>query len=72
MLLLFVMSALAIAVLLNITGDQDRRAREQSLFFAQRAIEGIRKGIRTGPERLLQVERRLPAPACQRGQGMGL
>ncbi len=45
MLLLFVMSALAIAVLLNITGAQDRRAREQSLFFAQRAIEGIRKGI---------------------------
>lgn len=45
MLLLFVMSALAIAVLLNITGVQDRRAREQSLFFAQRAVEGIRKGI---------------------------
>ncbi|MDU9040025.1 EAL domain-containing protein [Pseudomonas corrugata] len=45
MLLLFVMSALAIAVLLNITGAQDKRAREQSLFFAQRAIDGIRTGI---------------------------
>ncbi|XVN15909.1 hypothetical protein QZH46_08520 [Pseudomonas corrugata] len=33
MLLLFVMSALAIAVLLNITGAQDKRAREQSLFL---------------------------------------
>ncbi|WVV47034.1 hypothetical protein THH46_18200 [Pseudomonas sp. NA13] len=44
MLLLFVMSALAIAVLLNITGAQDRRAREQSLFFAQRAIEGSARG----------------------------
>jgi len=45
MLLLFVMSALAIAVLLNITEVQDRRAREQSLFFAQRAVDGIRTGI---------------------------
>ena len=45
MFLLFVMSALAIAVLLNITGAQDQRAREQSLFFAQRAIDGIRTGI---------------------------
>ncbi|MDR8386264.1 EAL domain-containing protein [Pseudomonas sp. FP1154] len=45
MLLLFVMSALAIALLLSITGAQDRRAREQSLFFAQRAIDGIRAGI---------------------------
>lgn len=45
MLLLFVMSALAIGVLLNITRAQDQRAREQSLFFAQRAIEGIRTGI---------------------------
>lgn len=45
MLLLFVMSALAIGVLLNITQNQDERAREQSLFFAQRAIEGIRTGI---------------------------
>ncbi|WP_448632663.1 MULTISPECIES: bifunctional diguanylate cyclase/phosphodiesterase [Pseudomonas fluorescens group] len=45
MLVLFFMSALAIAVLLNITAAQDQRAREQSLFFAQRAIEGIRTGI---------------------------
>ncbi|SFX92341.1 EAL domain-containing protein [Pseudomonas sp. NFACC36] len=44
-LLLFVMSALAIGVLLNITQNQDERAREQSLFFAQRAIEGIRTAI---------------------------
>ncbi|MDO7898805.1 bifunctional diguanylate cyclase/phosphodiesterase [Pseudomonas citrulli] len=45
MLVLFFMSALAIAMLLNITATQDQRAREQSLFFAQRAIEGIRTGI---------------------------
>lgn len=45
MLLLFIMSALAIAVLLNVTQTQDQQAREQSLFFAQRAIEGIRTGI---------------------------
>lgn len=45
MLLLFVMSALAIAVLLNITREQDERAREQSLFFAQKAIDDIRSGI---------------------------
>ncbi|MBC3362855.1 EAL domain-containing protein [Pseudomonas sp. SWRI154] len=45
MLLLFIMSALAIAVLLNITQTQDQQAREQSLFFAQRAIDGIRTGI---------------------------
>lgn len=45
MFLLFVMSALAIAVLLNITGDQDERARQQSLFFAQKAIDGVRTGI---------------------------
>ncbi|EJL03162.1 sensory box domain/GGDEF domain/EAL domain protein [Pseudomonas fluorescens Q2-87] len=45
MFLLFAMSALAIAVLLNITQAQDQRAREQSLFFAQRAIDGIRTGI---------------------------
>ncbi|WP_434568559.1 bifunctional diguanylate cyclase/phosphodiesterase [Pseudomonas sp. Z3-8] len=45
MLLLFIMSALAIAVLLNVTQTQDEQAREQSVFFAQRAIEGMRTGI---------------------------
>lgn len=45
MLLLFIMSALAIAVLLNVTQTQDQQAREQSRFFAQRAIDGIRTGI---------------------------
>ncbi|WP_260955869.1 bifunctional diguanylate cyclase/phosphodiesterase [Pseudomonas citri] len=45
MFLLFVMSALAIAVLLNVTEAQDARAREQSQFFAQRAIDSVRSGI---------------------------
>lgn len=43
MLLLFVMSALAIAVLLNITGAQDRRAREQSLFSPSGPSRGSAK-----------------------------
>lgn len=45
LLVLFAMSALAIAVLINVTRAQDEQARDKSLFFAHRAVEGMRTDI---------------------------
>lgn len=44
-LLLVVLSMLAIGLLLSVTHEQDRSAREQNLFFAQKAVEGVRVNI---------------------------
>ncbi len=44
-LLLLVLSMLAIGLLLSVTHEQDRDAREQNLFFAQKAVDGVRVNI---------------------------